>query len=342
MRVSPRRAVLPLVCLSLSLAACGNPASNLPVAEAASMDTVPTLRATGDAATAAAAKPAPVGDMHETAESLAGWRREVCPAMGKEYDLTARDTPALALAIRSDDWVKARQILLFGPIEPSGLTIEQAARLKTERASIRMIRAAAVGDVAELDRRVAEGGDPNINIAMDETMTPLAWAAKCNNVAAVKYLISKGAKVNDPVVYAIGRGEYRNSSALMWATRLGSEGAVAVLLKAGADPNMQVRFKVLGVGDGLGETALLLSPTPSLTRRLLAAGADPNQATSEGEVRLMAAARSNDIEEATLLMKFGATVNLVNKDMKTPIDLARDSGHGEMVKLLLEKPESEK
>jgi uncharacterized protein len=123
--------------------------------------------------------------------------------------------------------------------------------------------AASSGDVAEIERQIAAGADPN---AFEGTTkwTPLHWAATRGRVAAIAALLKAGARVDGvnsygdtPLMWAAGKGhtsavnalvaagadvhrasEYGNT-ALHWASMCGQLDAARVLLEAGAKADVR-------------------------------------------------------------------------------------------------------
>jgi ankyrin repeat protein len=86
--------------------------------------------------------------------------------------------------------------------------------------------AAGVGDVAEIERQIAAGADPN---AFEGTgrYTPLQWAAYYGHVAAMAALLKAGARVDS--------ADSCGTTPLMWAAYSGHTAATDALLAAGAD-----------------------------------------------------------------------------------------------------------
>jgi hypothetical protein len=84
--------------------------------------------------------------------------------------------------------------------------------------------AAESGDVADIERLIAAGADPN---AADVESTPLQAAAANGHIAAIAALLAVGARVN-----GAGRS---GSTPLLLAASCGHAAAVTALLAAGAD-----------------------------------------------------------------------------------------------------------
>jgi uncharacterized protein len=123
--------------------------------------------------------------------------------------------------------------------------------------------AAAGGDVAEIERQIAAGADPNA-FEGSRSYTPLRWAAFGGQEAAVAVLLKAGARVDGtdsdgttPLMSAAGcgrtaavealvaadadvnRGDTKGDTALHWASMKGSLDAARVLLEAGAQADVR-------------------------------------------------------------------------------------------------------
>lgn len=102
----------------------------------------------------------------------------------------------------------------------------------------RLIQAAASDNLSDLFHLLKSGA--SINYSDNELGTPLAWASRCGNLKAVKYLVSHGAEVNLPVSYQRGmQYRFKNSSALIWATSNEHIDVVRYLLIQGANPSQR-------------------------------------------------------------------------------------------------------
>src|ERR1700688_3637163 len=71
------------------------------------------------------------------------------------------------------------------------------------------------------------------------------------------------------------------------------------------------------------------------TRALLQQHADVNAPDIDGTTALHWAARWDDLDTATLLIKGGANVKATNRYQVTPLSLACTNGNGAMIELLL-------
>jgi ankyrin repeat protein len=91
-------------------------------------------------------------------------------------------------------------------------------------ANEKLCDAAASGDVAEIERQIAAGADPNADL---EDGTPLQWAAARGHVAAIAALLAADARMD-----GVNRD---GATPLMWAAGSGHAAAIDALVAAGAD-----------------------------------------------------------------------------------------------------------
>jgi ankyrin repeat protein len=95
-------------------------------------------------------------------------------------------------------------------------------------ANEKLCDAAGRGDVAEIERQIAAGADPNaFEGTVGFAVTPLQWASVNGHLAAIAVLLKAGARVDGADSY--GR------TPLMWAATCGHTAAMNALLAAGAD-----------------------------------------------------------------------------------------------------------
>lgn len=153
--------------------------------------------------------------------------------------------------------------------------------------------------------------------------SPLAKAAKANDLAGVRQLLKAGADVNARSGDA--------STPLVWAAHAGHVEVARALLAAGA---------TVDAANDYGVTPLLAASRnghAAVVDALLRAGAKPTEAHPEGETPLMAAARAGSVSTARLLLTRGADVNASEAYQgTTPLMWAAAESHREMVELLLE------
>src|SRR5690349_8364034 len=124
-------------------------------------------------------------------------------------------------------------------------------------------------------------------------------AVQDDDLAQVTELLGKHVDVN--------ARDVDGSTALAWASVRCNSGIAALLLKAGAKPNLTNE-------QGVGPLYLALTNgSLDLVRLLLANGADPNVARADGETALLTAARLGQIEVMKMLVDRGADVNAREK-----------------------------
>jgi ankyrin repeat protein len=91
-------------------------------------------------------------------------------------------------------------------------------------ANEKLCDAAERGGVAEIERQIAAGADPN---ALVDDLTPMQWAAARGHVAAIAVLLKAGARVDGV--------DEDGWTPLMWAAGNGNTAAIDALVAAGAD-----------------------------------------------------------------------------------------------------------
>jgi hypothetical protein len=150
--------------------------------------------------------------------------------------------------------------------------------------------------------------------------TPLWWAARSGDAAAVTRLAAGGA--------ALDTADVDGETPLHAAVRAGSADTVAVLLAARVDVNARALYAV---------TPLMLATArgqvPCATA-LIAAGADPNGQDVFGSTALHAAVRRGSDRLAALLVAGGADPYRPDAAGRSPFALARDSGDARLLAAL--------
>ena len=154
--------------------------------------------------------------------------------------------------------------------------------------------------------------------------TPLVKAVTSQDVAGVRALLDQP-DANPNVEEADG------ATPLHYASKLGSEEMVAILLAAGARADVANRY---------GVTPLSLACESGSTRvveRLLEAGADPNTAGAGGATVLMTAARTGTVDVIKALLVRGADVNATEDTRgQTALMWAAAEGNVDALQVLIE------
>lgn len=153
--------------------------------------------------------------------------------------------------------------------------------------------------------------------------------AEEGDLARMQELIDAGADV-DEVSTARGTS---GLTPLMISVRDGSSEPAALLLSAGANPNL---------ADGAGRTVLFVAAEKNdldLVELLLEAGADPAATASGGRTPLMSASGSDEPSITILLLNAGANVQARDATGRTAHDLAsirNDTAGREIAAMLAE------
>ena len=121
-------------------------------------------------------------------------------------------------------------------------------------------------------------------------------------------------------------------SALIFAAYGADSTCVKLLLEAGAN-HLQVNFQ----GDNALHYAAQNSNNRDIIRLLVERGVDLEARTTFGGTPLMASAHSNKIESATALLDFGADINVVDDDGDNALYNAIYLCHDDMTQLLLHR-----
>ena len=220
-------------------------------------------------------------------------------------------------------------------------------------------QAAGDGDRAEVKRLLSAGADVNAGDA--DGWTPLSYAVDIGDVGIIADLLAAGANVN--VANASAEGE---PSLLHWSARWDYPAVIDVLVKNGADINLQ---------NGSGETALLWAAAygrPAAARALIKGGANVDFGDNTESAPLHIAARENhdvvmdilianganlhsadehgytplhdaawfgNLEAANMLINAGADTSGKNNEGRTPLYYAQDRGHNDVADALIEANE---
>ena len=202
--------------------------------------------------------------------------------------------------------------------------------------NIKLIRSSMFGNIEAVKRLLKEGAD--VNAKNSEGYTALSLASDNGHTEIVKMLLAtKGIKVNakDKYVY----------TALELASRNGHTEIVAILLDNGADVNAKNDY---------GYTALIWASRNRQTEivaMLLEWGADVNATDDYGDTALMKVINCNEEDDRpwnqvendiieiveNLLNQDGIDVNVENKNGKTALKIAEETGCTKIIQKLIIK-----
>ena len=204
--------------------------------------------------------------------------------------------------------------------------VAQVAPSPAEIAAYRGLHAAAArGDVATIER-LARAGSGALNARDAAGRTPLHVATFARQRNAVRALLRAGA---DPA--ALDNDRY---DAVTIAAVADDEETLKVLLELGASAKL-----VTSRYDGTALIAAAHLGHDGVVRRLIEAGAPLDHVNNLHWTALIEAIVLGDggpRHQATLaaLLRAGASTALVDRAGRTPLQLARDRGHREMVRML--------
>ena len=239
-------------------------------------------------------------------------------------------TTALHWVVQADD------------LETVGLLIQAGANVKAkDRYGFTPLYFAATNGNAAVIRKLLEAGaDPNAADGSGETA--LMTATRSGNADALKALLQNGASVNS-------KDAATQQTALMWAVRSNSPAGVQLMLEYGADINARTRTgktptpRPPGAGGGSHGVGIVRSGWPEqgfqgetpggmtpllyaardgrteITRLLVAAKADVQQADANGITPLLMAITNNHLDVAQFLLQKGAAPNAADWWGRTPL-----------------------
>ena len=161
--------------------------------------------------------------------------------------------------------------------------------------SARLCQAATAGEVAKAEQLLAWGA--NID-TLKTGNPPLFLAIRAHQVEMVKHLLAHGANLNPELSPGVP------VSAISYAAAVGDIPSFAALAEH------------MGLGKNEQLPQAVGAASPSLTARLLDAGADPNLHDANGKTALHYA---NDPEVIKLLLAHHAQVNALDNDGRSPL-----------------------
>ena len=218
---------------------------------------------------------------------------------GAEVDaMTADGATALQWAVHND------QLALVDLLLEAGANANTANRYGVAAASL----AAENGSAAILERLLQSGVDPNQSLPGGETL--LMTAARTGAASTLRTLLAYGADPN-------WRETTRGQTALMWAAANNNAEAIQVLAEHGVDINANTdkpsrnADRTFSYAPPTGFSALMFAVRAGhieAVGALLDAGANVNDAVSDGQSVLVVAAANANWELAAYLLDRGADV----------------------------------
>ena len=155
------------------------------------------------------------------------------------------------------------------------------------------------------------------------TDNPVVAAARDADLRAVRALIAKGVKVNDPAK--------DGSTALLWAAYHSNIEMTRALLAAGAKVDAANKYGITPLiqASRTGDAPIISA--------LVRAGARASLASPQGETPLMAASKSGNIQAVKMLLEAGAEPNALTAfQQETAMMWAAAEGHDAVIQALLD------
>jgi len=223
-----------------------------------------------------------------------------------------------------------------------------------------LLTAAREGDVAIVSMLLQAGANPNLEDSNGNL--PLYCAARLDHVNVCRVLCefkadgNRPCKESMPLHAASNQGNVEICSLLLDAgSNIDStdrDGSTPLHLACGRGNNARIEVACLlldrsanvNVADNFGYTPLMLACTwahLTLVSVLLACNADPDRKDNNGDTAiLLISRRDTDASEyweiCNALLEAGADVNCANKNASTPISIATEYGHRDLVTLFLQ------
>jgi ankyrin repeat protein len=213
-------------------------------------------------------------------------------------------------------------VLLVAAAAPA--TAQTAPTPQEVRVYAGLHEAAAKGDVAEIEKLIAEGEKPNIQDS--RSRTPLHVAAYLRQHAAARALIRLGA---NPNALEIDRYDIVTIAAVANDIEM-----LKLALEGGASPrNITSRY------DGTALIAAAHVGHVEVVRTLIAARAPLNHVNNLGWTALIESivlgnGGRNHTETLRALVDAGADINIADRQGTTPLQHARRRGYVEMARIL--------
>ena len=184
---------------------------------------------------------------------------------------------------------------------------------------------AKLGLSDQLEKAIAKGATSLLAKEPGSEYTALHWAVEADQIAILQLLLDKGQM--PPNQY-----NHEHRTPLHLAAYWGNLEASTELLSHDADPNLEDRW---------GTTALFLAQTNKhfpVAVVLLEKGAAIDERKLDVKELLFAAIRYENVNAVRTLLKNGADVLSRNSEGETAIRLAKESGNGDLIKILGSHP----
>jgi len=189
---------------------------------------------------------------------------------------------------------------------------------------MKIIRLIREKDYEQLESLLQDGLDPNITYGgggHDNITCMLTFVIDTGDFQMVQLFLNHGANPNIETIM---------DSPIHRAIRESSENIIKLLIDRGANINIMPEI--------LGATALRLLATrdvsDELIKLIISHSDNIDKPTRSNLTALHCAAMYNNLRLAKHLIEAGADMTLVAYDNKTALDLARDEGFDDMVKLI--------
>lgn len=206
---------------------------------------------------------------------------------------------------------------------------------------IAIIQAISEGNIEKLEELFSDGTDINIRIGSKEGKTPLIIASEQNQIAAVNFLLKKGADENLLYSYKQNKEECIES-AIGFAVKNNNLEIIELLLNNNKEKlvNLEYLFPLYSDLISQGKTEIFeIFLKHGLPPDFTFSFAETDTGTANTETFLFYAVSCEKIEIVQLLLKYGANANLTSsQDGKenTPLSLAVSKNLNDFVIILLE------
>jgi uncharacterized protein len=207
---------------------------------------------------------------------------------------------------------------------PSTLQAQQAPTEREIAIYAGLHAAAANGEVAEIEKLITEGENPNLQDS--KSRTPLLVAAFRKHYGAVEALLKRGANAN--------ARDMQGFDILTLAAVNNDMQLLKLALDNGANPRL-----VTGPLDGTALISAAHLGHVEIVRALIDAKAPLDNVNRMGWTALLIAVvlgnnSKNHIETVDLLVKAGADTGIKDRQGATALDHARTRGYQDMIKIL--------